>query len=141
MSISDLNYGAIAVVTAAQFVVGAIWYTPVFGNVWGKIHGFDKLSKKEQAAARKQMGPYLAVQLIVTIFSAFGLVWLAQTLPSKNVYLLGLLVWFAFMVPAQVSAVIFGGTEPRWMATKSAIMVGGSLVCTMVAELVIHLMV
>lgn len=141
MSISDVNYGAVAAATVVQFVVGAIWYTPVFGNLWGKIHGFDKLSKNEQAEARKKMGPYLVLQLIVTIFSAFGLVWLAQTLPTKNIYLLGLLVWFAFMIPAQVSAVIFGGTKPRWMATKTAIMLGGSLVCTMAADLVIHMIV
>ena len=40
---------AIILASIAEFIVGAIWYTPIFGNVWGKIHGFDpaKMSKDE----------------------------------------------------------------------------------------------
>lgn len=141
MSISDVNYGAVAAATVVQFIIGAIWYMPIFGKIWGQIHGFDKLSKKEQAAAQKQMMPLIGVQFLITILSAFGLTYLIQALPSNNAYALGLLVWLAFMVPTQASAVIFGGTEPRWVGTKTAIMIGGSLACTMAAALVISLIV
>jgi hypothetical protein len=34
----------VGLATLAQFVVGAIWYTPLFGETWGQIHEFDKLS-------------------------------------------------------------------------------------------------
>ncbi len=37
----DINYIAVLVAAVAQFIFGAIWYMPLFGGMWGKIHGFD----------------------------------------------------------------------------------------------------
>ena len=48
-------------------------------------------------------------------------------------------LWLGFVVPTEVSAVIFGGTEGRWMVTKIAVSIGGSLATTLVGALVINL--
>ena len=48
--------------------------------------------------------------------------------------------WLGFVVPAQVSAVIFGGTEPKWVVTKLAIMSAASLLCLEAAAAVLHAM-
>lgn len=37
----DINYLAIAIAVAANFILGFIWYTPLFGKAWAKEMGFD----------------------------------------------------------------------------------------------------
>jgi len=44
----SINLTAVLLASVAQFILGAIWYTPLFGRMWGKIHGFDKLKQKTQ---------------------------------------------------------------------------------------------
>lgn len=125
----SINYWAVLVATVVDFVIGAIWYMPLFGNLWGKMHGFDKLSKKEQDEARKGMAPYLLLQLVMTVLTVWVLAKLNMLLVVYSIYTLGLMVWAGFVVPTQIAAVIFGGTEPKWMLQKSLIMAGGSLAC------------
>ena len=141
MGLESINWGAVAAATVTMFVVGAIWYTPLFGNLWGKMHGFDKYSKKEQNEMRAQMMPLLLAQFVVTIFSALGLVYFAQLLPELNIYALGFWVWLAFLVPTHVSDILFGGTEAKWLTTKILIQMGGAFACTMAACFVISLFV
>jgi len=69
----NINIWAVLVAAVADFVLGAVWYMAVFGNQWGKIHGFDKLSKKEQATARKGMGPFLILQFVITVVTVLTL--------------------------------------------------------------------
>lgn len=127
MSISLL---AVIVAAVTQFIVGAIWYMPVFGKVWGTIHGFDKISKEEQEKAQKKMLPLLGVQFLCTILIAGVFALLRQGFPAEwNVYGLAFFFWLGFILPTQIGAVLFGGTEPRWVVTKTAIMAGGALLC------------
>lgn len=137
----DVNYVAILVAAVLQFVFGAIWYTPVFGKTWGKIHGFDTRSKEEQAAMMKKMGPLLGTQFLVTVVTTAVLaILLAGTTSDWSAYMFAGLCWLGFMVPTQISAVIFGSTEPRWVVTKIAIMIGASLGCMMIAAAVLSMM-
>lgn len=126
----NLNYFAILAASALQFVIGAIWYTPVFGKTWGKIHGFDKVSKDEQKKMMKKMGPLLATQFLVTVVTTFVLALFMEALPHDwNAYGMAGFFWLGFVLPTQISAVIFGGTEPKWVTAKISIMAGGSLLC------------
>lgn len=123
--------------TVAQFVVGMVWYMPLFGKLWGKMHGFDGLSKEKQKEKMRQMGPYYVVQLFVTILTAFVLAKLLALAPDYSPYKMAGLVWLGIAFPANVSAVIFGGTDGKWVLKKIAVMAGGSLVCLVAAVLVI----
>ncbi len=137
----QLNYLAIFLATVAQFIVGAIWYTPVFGKLWGKIHGFDKQSKEEQQKMMKKMGPLLGMQFLVTLVTSFVLALFLAALPSEwHAFGMAGFFWLGFVLPTQVSSVLFGGTEPKWIVKKIAIMAGGSLACYMVGAAVLHLM-
>lgn len=129
----------IILASIAQFIVGAIWYMPLFGNMWGKIHGFASLSKSEQKAAQKQMMPMLAVQFVGTVVTTVVLAEFMKALPDLSPYYLVMLIWVGFYVPTQVSAVIFGGTEGKWVVAKSLIMMGGALACLLVAVTVLQL--
>jgi len=134
---NDISMGAVLAATVAMFVVGAVWYMGLFAKHWGVIHGFDKLDKKTQKEMQSKMGPYYGAQIVVTIFSAFVLAKLIGLLPEYSVFTLALLLWFGFVLPTQVSAVIFGGTEPKWIGQKISIMAGEALAHLLVAAWVI----
>lgn len=136
-----VSYAAVAVASVVQFIIGAVWYTPVFGKVWGKIHGFDKVSPAEQKKMVKQMPPLLIVQFLTTVITTFVFALLLNGFPSSwNIYGLAGFFWLGFVVPTQVGAVLFGGTEPKWVLTKIAIMAGGSLLCLEAAAAVLKMM-
>lgn len=137
----EINYLAVLASTVVQFFIGAIWYSVLFGNLWGKIHGFDKLPKEIQEKMVKGMGPFYALQAVVTLITAFVLTVFITYLPSWNPYVLTGLFWIGFVVPTQVSAVIFGGTEGKWILPKIAVQAGASLFCLQAAAAVIHAMV
>lgn len=135
----QLNYLAILLATIAQFIIGAIWYSALFGKLWGRIHGFDKLPKAVQQKMMKAMGPFYALQLFVTLITTIVLAIFITYLPHDwNIYALAGFFWMGFVVPTQVSAVIFGGTESKWIVKKIAVQAGASLLCLEAAAAIIH---
>lgn len=135
----QLNYLTIFLATVAQFAVGFVWYGPLFGALWGKIHGFDKLPKETQDKMMKEMGPLYGAQFFVTLITSLVLYIFITNLPGWNVYGIAGFFWLGFVAPTQVSSVIFGGTEKQWVLKKIAVMAGASLVCLQVATAIIHL--
>lgn len=134
------NYVAILLATVLQFAIGAIWFGPIFGNLWGKIHGFNTLPKATQQKMMKSMGPYYLLQAFVTLILSSVLYIFIVYQPTWNAYAMAAFFWIGFVVPTQVSAVIFGGTQPKWIVTKIALMAGASLLCLEVAAIVFRTM-
>lgn len=131
---------AIVLATVAQFIVGAMWYTFLFGKIWGKIHGFDKLDKKTQEKMMAQMGPIYGVQALVTLLTSWVLVTLSQVFPKEPLYMLTFWIWLGFVTPAYISANLFGNTPAKWLWQKSAILAGGSLAALMTGAFVVQMM-
>jgi hypothetical protein len=133
----EINWLAVAAATAAMFAVGAFWFMVPFGKIWGEIHGFDKLSKKEQKEMQAKMGPFYGAQMAVTFLSATVLASMLSQMPTVSPYKIVFMTWLGFILPAQVGAVIFGGAGEKWMGRKIAIMAGESLAHLLVAAWVI----
>lgn len=131
---------AVLVAAVAQFVIGAIWYMPLFGKLWGKIHDFDQYDKTTQAAMQKQMMPLLVMQFLLGLLTAYVLAHFLTLVDTAEYIKITLWAWLGFIVPTQIAAVLFGGTKPRWIAAKSMIMAGGSLVCVLAAAWILHAM-
>lgn len=135
----SLNYVAIFVATVLQFIFGAVWYSALFGKLWGQIHGFDKLSKEVQKRMMSEMGPFYAVQFFVTILTTVVLAIFIEYVPQNwNPYGMAFFFWVGFVVPTQVSAVIFGGTPREWMVKKIAVQAGAAFGCLQIAAAVLH---
>ncbi|MGC9355126.1 MAG: DUF1761 domain-containing protein, partial [Mariniphaga sp.] len=43
----SINYLAVIVAALSSFMVGWIWYGPLFGKSWMKLHGFTEEELKE----------------------------------------------------------------------------------------------
>lgn len=134
----NLNYVAIAVATLVEFVLGAIWYMPLFGDLWRRIHGIPKPTKSEMQKMQKQMMPLLIVQLFVTLVTTIVLAIFLAYQPTWNAYAMSGFFWLGFVVPTQVSAVLFGGTKPQWILPKIFVMAGASLLCLEAATVILH---
>ncbi|MBL8121388.1 DUF1761 domain-containing protein [Candidatus Saccharibacteria bacterium] len=137
---SAISWKAIIIATVVQFIVGAIWYMFIFAKQWGEMFDFDKLSKKEQKEMQAKMGPYYGLQMVVTLLTSYifaQFVVMANTsVINLSLYKLAFFVWLGFVVPTQVSAIIFGGVDPKWIPRRLMIMAGGSLACLMAAAFV-----
>jgi hypothetical protein len=133
----ELNYTAILVATIAQFIFGAIWYMPIFGKTWGKIHGFDQVPAEKQKEMMKGMWKLLVVQFIFTLITTVVFALLLKGFPLEwNIYGLAFFFWLGFILPTQAAAVIFGGTKPEWVMTKIAIAAGAALGCMEIIAIV-----
>lgn len=52
ISIGVINYLAVAVSAVITFVLGGMWYAPLFGKAWVKAHGLSEDAVKELQAKR-----------------------------------------------------------------------------------------
>lgn len=136
----EINFVAIVVASIIEFIIGAVWYMPLFGKLWRKIHGIGKVSKAEEKKMMQTMTPFLALQFLFTLVTTFVLAMFITYQPTWNAYAMAGFFWIGFVVPTQVSAVIFGGTEGKWILPKILVMAGGSLACLEAAALIIRLM-
>lgn len=135
----NVNYLAILIASVLQFIFGAIWYSALFGKLWGQIHDFQKHSKEVQEKMMKEMGPFYGVQFLVTLVTTYILALLVGELsPAWSPFKIAGLAWLGFVVPTQVSGVIFGGTESKWICKKIAVLAGASFGCLQIAAAVFH---
>ena len=135
---SNINLLAVLAATVVQFIIGVIWYMVLFAKPWGEMFGFDKLPKEKQREMQKQMGPMYALQVVVTLITSYVLAHFIMNEQGVAAYLLAMWVWIGFVVPTQVSAVIFGGVDPKWIVRRIVIMGGGSLACLLAAAYVLQ---
>jgi len=134
----ELNYVTILIATVVQFICGAAWYTAL-GKTWGEIHGFDKLSKEVQQEMMKKMGPLYGLQFLVTLLTSYVMMLFLASLSSEwHAFGMAGFLWLGLVLPTQISAVIFGGTESKWIVKKIAIQAGGSLLCLQAAAAVFY---
>lgn len=132
-----INLLAVSAATVVMFAIGAFWYMVPFAKIWGKIHGFDKLSEKQQKEMQTKMGPWYGVQLIVTIISAYVLAVLINLMPAQSPYYIAFLMWLGFALPTTAGNMIFGGAPEGYVWHKIAITASEILLHLLAASWVI----
>ena len=136
----EINILVILLAALAQFIVGAVWYMPIFGKLWGKIHNYNPSNEEEHKKAMKSMMPFLGIQFLTNILTSFVFVLLLNGFPVEwNVYGLAFFFWLGFSLPVQISGVLFGGTEGKWVIKKILVLAGGSLVSLLAVAFVVCL--
>jgi len=69
---ASINWLAVLVATISTFVLGAIWYGPLFGKAWMAEHGFTEDDLKN-ANMGKIYGTAFVLELIMVVNLAFFL--------------------------------------------------------------------
>lgn len=65
---SSINWLSIIVAAVSAFLIGGIWYGPIFGKAWMRASGFT-----EEALGKRNMGLVFGLSLLLALFAAFNL--------------------------------------------------------------------
>jgi len=66
----SINYLAVIVAALSSFIVGWIWYGPLFGKSWMRLHGFTEKDLKEGSLS---MPVIMIVNYIATALAALAI--------------------------------------------------------------------
>lgn len=140
----EINYLLILFATLAQFVLGAVWYSPLmFGKWWMDIMEANSLSQEELKKMQKEMTPYYLLQFIITLVFTFVLsifihyLYIANT--NFNPYTIAGLIWVGFILPMQISGVVWANTKKKFWAKQIFVMASFQLVGIMLAAFILSI--
>ena len=68
--LGNINWLAVIVAALASFIIGWLWYGPLFGNSWMKLNGFTKENIQEGGLS---MPVILIVNYVATAFAALAI--------------------------------------------------------------------
>ena len=109
-----INMLAVLIAVVANFILGFIWYTPLFGKAWGKEMGFNMDQKPPSSALIKGMvfmviGNFLMAYVFAHNIAAWNpLSWgqPASTMsPGQNAFMAAFFTWLGFYFPGELGRV------------------------------------
>jgi hypothetical protein len=107
----EINYVAILVAVVANFFVGFLWYTPLFGKAWAKENGFDTSVKPAGGDIAKGMimnviGNFLLAYVFAHNMAAWTFVPEMKDAPAVGTIMMSaIFTWLGFFVPVDLNAV------------------------------------
>lgn len=136
----EVNYTLVIVATLAQFVLGAVWYSPLmFGKWWMEFMDCAKLTKAELQKMQKAMTPFYGLQLLLTLFTTVSFANLVPYISAFSIYHIAFWVWIGFIVPVQISSVIWANTERKFWLKQIFVMVSNQLASIMLTAWILSL--
>ncbi|MFN0276106.1 MAG: DUF1761 domain-containing protein [Chitinophagales bacterium] len=102
---------AVLVAMIANFIIGFIWYTPLFGKAWAKELGFDLSVKPPSSVMIRGMllnliGNFLIAWVLAHNIGAWGYVpGYTEAGNSANAMSAAFFTWLGFFVPVELSGV------------------------------------
>jgi hypothetical protein len=128
----EINYALVVAATVAQFVIGAVWYSPLmFGKMWAKINGMTNWTKEEMQKYEKSMTPFYALQFLLTLLVTVSFANLLVYLPDLKIYEAAFWLWSGLIVPIQAIGVIWGNTPKKFWIAQIGILVSMQFVAFM----------
>ena len=106
-----INMVAILIAVVANFILGFLWYTPLFGKAWAKEMGFDMSVKPPAGALAKGMifmviGNFFLAYVLAHNIAAWSFVPGINTMPlAGKIANSAIFTWLGFFVPVDLSAV------------------------------------
>ena len=106
-----INMMAILVAVVANFILGFIWYTPLFGKAWAKENGFDISIKPTGGEMAKGMifmviGNFLMAYVFAHNNAAWSYVpGMKEASPVSIILNSTIFTWLGFYLPVDLGAV------------------------------------
>jgi hypothetical protein len=108
-----INIIAVLVAVAVNFVIGFIWYTPLFGKIWGKEMGYDPNIKPDGKTMAKGMTLMVIGNLLFAWVFACALAgWqfipgIKEMAPFRIAIHSAVMLWLGFYLPGHLGAIIW----------------------------------
>ncbi len=140
----ETNYMLIVVASLAQFILGALWYSPLmFGKWWMEIMEATNLPVEQVKRMQKEMAPFYGVQFLLTIIFTFVLAMFVYYLKMANVgfhaYGVAGWIWIGFVFPTQIAGVVWANTKKKFWVKQIFVMAGYQLVGLMLAAFILSM--
>ena len=100
-----MNWVAIVVAAIAQFIIGWIWYGPLFGKTWMSMMGMS-----QQSMGREGMGKTMVLTFIGSLVTAVVLSMLVGWMGAKTLgagIAAGFWAWLGFVATVTLGGVLF----------------------------------
>lgn|SRR3989338_7047436 len=128
-----MNYLAILVATIANYVLGALWYGPLFGKIWIKEMGWNEKKLKEMQTPqmkRKIMRSYIGmfitslimVGVLAYILSLIGSATILQTMTVAS------LIWLGFLATTGLGSIFWESKSLRLYTLNAGYQLVGLLI-------------
>ncbi|MBK5278900.1 MAG: DUF1761 domain-containing protein [Bacteroidia bacterium] len=107
----NINMMAILVAVAANFVLGFIWYTPLFGKAWAKEMGFDTSVKPSGGEMAKGMifmviGNFFLAYVFAHNIAAWSFVpGMDEMSKTASIMNTTIFTWLGFYLPVDIGIV------------------------------------
>lgn len=106
--LAQLNFVAVLAAAVAAFVLGFLWYGPVFGKIWMKYMGISHEDAKK-VSQKKMIPGYIATFITVFVESMFLLFF--TLLLQTAFWHAALMIWVGFIV-FQMTGIVFWEGRP-----------------------------
>jgi len=106
-----INIMAVLAAVVANFILGFLWYTPLFGKAWAKENGFDITVKPTGGQMAKGMtfmiiGNFFLAYVLAHNIAAWNYVpGIKEMPPLTNAMQSTVFTWLGFYMPVDLSAV------------------------------------
>lgn len=125
---TQLNYIAIVVVTIANFFVGYVWYTPLFGKAWAKEMGVDTSGGAPAGSlARGLIMNVIGNFLMAYVFASNMMAWSFVPMPPDmagnavmTILMASVFTWLGFYVPTDLNTVAWERKSWKFFAINAS---------------------
>jgi len=100
-----VNWVAIVIAAIAQFIIGWVWYGPLFGKTWMSMMGMS-----QQSMSREGMGKIMTLNFIGSLVTAAVLSMLVGWMGAKTLgagIAAGFWAWLGFVATVTLGGVLF----------------------------------
>lgn len=129
----SINWFVFAGVIVLQYIIGALWYSVIFGKQWLEINHPNGLPSKEEM---KKLGdaatPFYGIQLLLTI-ATVAVQYYFVKMQVSDWFLISILIWVGFIVPTVIQGVIWSDPTNKKKAMQIGILCLNYLVTVIVA--------
>lgn len=142
MEAMHIKITAILVAVVASFILGFIWYTPLFGKVWGRENGFDPNTKAPASQMVKGMifmviGNFFMAYVLAHSIAAWNFVPGVNELSvTAKVMNSTIFTWLGFYLPTDLSTVAWEGKSWKLFGINTGyhfvmLLVASTILCCM----------
>ena len=100
-----IRYPAVLVAALASYLLGAIWYGPIFGNAWKKLTGIPEMKPTPSAMILGFAGSFL-MSFVLAHALVFAGAYMAAGGTSAGL-MCGFWNWLGFIAPVTLGVVIY----------------------------------
>jgi len=114
-----INYWHAVVAAIVAFVIGGLWYGPLFGKTWMKLSGVTMKKTKE---GKKKASKSMVIGFILTAVTAFALSCIlahTQAGTMAEALQVAFVLWLGFMMPVEAGSVIWEGKPFKLLALNA----------------------